>query len=295
MPNPKTMLFAALLVLMAVFVAFWIRKERGRTHDGRGSTPAHLGIGFVTNFFDTLGIGSFATTTTIYRFWKLVADQNIPGTLNVGHFLPTVVQALIYITIVQVEFQTLVLLIAASVAGSWLGAGVVAGLPKQQIQRGMGVALIVAAFLMVLTALNALPVGGEALELTEGKLILAFGITFVLGALMTLGIGAYAPIMIMVSLLGMNPTAAFPIMMGSCAFLMPTAGFQFIRKHKYDLRAAIGLGLGGMTAVVIAALIVRSLPLQYVRWLVVVVVLYAATMLLRASFTEATGRRAATA
>ena len=171
----------------------------------------------------------------------------------------------------------------------------VAGLPKQQIQRGMGIALIVAAFLMVLTALNALPVGGDALELTEGKLILAFGITFVLGALMTLGIGAYAPIMIMVSLLGMNPTAAFPIMMGSCAFLMPTAGFQFIRKHKYDLRAAIGLGLGGTPAVVIAALIVRSLPLQYVRWLVVVVVLYAATMLLRASFREAPVRRPATA
>ncbi len=295
MPGPKTTLFAALLVLMIVFVTFWIRKEREHRHEGRGSMPAHLGIGFFTNFFDTLGIGSFATTTTIYRFWKLVADQNIPGTLNVGHFLPTVVQALIYITIVQVEFQTLVLLIAASVAGSWLGAGVVSGLPKPQIQRGMGIALIVAALLMVLTALNALPVGGDALALTEGKLILAFGITFVLGALMTLGIGAYAPIMIMVSLLGMNPTAAFPIMMGSCAFLMPTAGFQFIRKHKYDLRAAIGLGLGGMPAVVIAALIVRSLPLQYVRWLVVVVVLYAATMLLRSSFTEADVRRPATA
>jgi uncharacterized membrane protein YfcA len=100
---------------------------------------------------------------------------------------------------------------------------------------------------------------------------------------MTLGIGLYAPCMIMVSLLGMSPTAAFPIMMGSCAFLMPIAGYQFIRKNKYDLPAAIGLTIGGIPGVLVAALIVRSLPLNYVRWLVVVVVIYAATSLLRSS------------
>ena len=140
----------------------------------------------------------------------------------------------------------------------------------------MGFALAVAAVLMVLTALERLPGGGEALALTGGKLVLACGINFVLGALMTLGIGAYAPIMIMVSLLGMNPTAAFPIMMGSCAFLMPTASAQFIRKGKYSLRAALGLAIGGVPGVLIAAYIVKTLPLVAVRWLVVVVVVYTA-------------------
>jgi uncharacterized membrane protein YfcA len=111
---------------------------------------------------------------------------------------------------------------------------------------------------------------------------------------MTLGIGAYAPIMIMVSLLGMNPTAAFPIMMGSCAFLMPTASIQFIRKRKYDLRAAVGLAIGGVPGVLIAAYIVRSLPLASVRWLVVVVVLYTAVMLLRSSVAERQAPGAAT-
>ena len=283
--TPKNLLLGALLVITAAFVLFWIRAERGRRAEGRGSSALHTAIGFFTNFFDTLGIGSFATTTTLYRLWTLVPDQKIPGTLNVGHALPTVVQAVIFITIVEVEFQTLVLLIASSVAGSWLGAGIVSGLPRQQIQRGMGVALLVAAGLMVMTALNLFPGGGQAIALSNGKLILAIGITLALGALMTLGIGAYAPIMIMVSLLGMNPTAAFPIMMGACAFLMPAASIQFIRKEKYDLRAAVGLAIGGAPAVVIAALIVRSLPLAYVRWLVVVVVLYAAATLLRASFT----------
>jgi uncharacterized membrane protein YfcA len=147
---------------------------------------------------------------------------------------------------------------------------------------------------MVMTALNRFPGGGEALALAGTKLVLACTINFVLGALMTLGIGLYAPCMIMISLLGMNPTAAFPIMMGSCAFLMPTCSLQFIRKRKYDLRAAMGLALGGMPAVLIAALIVRSLPLTYVRWLVVIVVLYTGTTLLRASIARPRPSSAAT-
>ena len=281
MPDPKMLLLAALLALTAAFVLFWIAQERARPNRGPLLSGLHALIGFLTNFFDTLGIGSFATTTTIYRLWRLVPVQNVPGTLNVGDALPTVAQALIYITIVAVGFETLTLLILSAVGGAWIGASIVARMPKQRIQRGMGIALAVAAVLMVLTALNKMPGGGEALSLTDGKLVLACAITFMLGALMTLGIGAYAPIMIMVSLLGMNPTAAFPIMMGACAFLMPTASAQFIRKQKYSLRAAIGLSLGGVPGVLIAAYIVKSLPLGAVRWLVVVVVAYTSAMLLR--------------
>ena len=147
----------------------------------------------------------------------------------------------------------------------------------------MGIALLVAAVLMAMTALNRFPGGGTAVGLADGKLVGAVAVNFALGALMTLGIGLYAPCMIMVSLLGMNPTAAFPIMMGSCAFLMPIAGYQFIRKGKYDLRASMGLAIGGIPGVLIAALIVKSLPLNWVRWLVVVVVVYAAISLLRSS------------
>jgi uncharacterized membrane protein YfcA len=270
--DPKTILLAALLLVTATFVALWSRTSWLR-----------LGIGLLTDFLDTLGIGSFATTTTIFRLKKLVADENIPGTLNVGHALPTVVQALVYITIVEVDFTTLSLLIVAAIGGSWIGAEIVAGFNRQAIQRGMGSALLVAAVLMAMTALNRFPGGGEALGLIDGKLVAAVGINFALGALMTLGIGLYAPCMIMVSLLGMNPTAAFPIMMGSCAFLMPIAGYQFIRKERYDLRASLGLAIGGIPGVLIAALIVKSLPLDWVRWLVVVVVVYAAVSLLRSS------------
>jgi uncharacterized membrane protein YfcA len=296
MADLKTLLLVALLAISVAFIAFWVRVERRRRSDS-GAAPgvAHTVIGFVTNFFDTLGVGSFATTTTTYRLRRLVEDQNIPGTLNVGHSLPTFAQALIYITIVEVEFQTLVLLIAAAVAGSWIGAAIVSGLPRRAIQRGMGIALLAAAVLMLMTALDRFPGGGTALALVGGKLIVACAVNFVLGALMTLGIGAYAPIMIMVSLLGMNPAAAFPIMMGSCAFLMPTASIQFIRKGKYDLRAAVGLALGGVPGVLAAAWIFTSLSVTYVRWLVVFVVLYTAVMLLRSSIVERDSRATMTA
>ena len=284
--DAKTLLLAALVVVAIAFFVFWFFEVRKQGASGGVTTAGHLGIGFFTNFLDTLGISSFATTTTMYRFWRLVPDEHIPGTLNIGHAAPTFAQALIYITIVQVDIRTLIVLIVASVAGSWIGAAIVAQMPRRAIQRGMGVALLAAAGLMVMTALNLFPLGGEALGLSGARLTLAIGLNFVIGALMTIGIGAYAPIMIMVSLMGMNPTAAFPIMLGSCAFLMPVASARFVRERGFDLRASLGLLLGGIPAVLIAALIVKSLDLTIVRWLVLAVVLYTAIGLIRAARRE---------
>ncbi|MDQ6886166.1 MAG: permease [Gemmatimonadota bacterium] len=248
-------------------------------------TARALITGAVTNFFDTLGIGSFAPTTSILRSWRLVRDEWIPGTLNVGHTLPTVVQAFIFTRIVPVDSRTLILMIGAAITGAWLGAGVVAGWPRRRVQIGMGIALIAAAGILLLLQLGLIPGGGTALGLSGGRLAVAVGGNLLLGALMTLGIGLYAPCMILISMLGMSPTTAFPIMMGSCAFLMPVASVRFIRAGSYDRSASIGLLFGGIPAVLVAAFIVKSLPLGAVRYLVVVVVLYTAVSLLRAART----------
>jgi uncharacterized membrane protein YfcA len=282
--NPKLILLAALAVIVLVYVGYWIAAVRKASAAG-AARPGffELAIGFVTNFFDTLGIGSFAPTTSIYKFKRMVSDEKIPGTLNVGHTLPTVVQAFIFIALVQVDFVTLVVLIAAAVLGAYGGAGIVCRWPKRNIQIGMGFALLAAAILFTMTNLKLFPVGGDALTLTGTKLVIGFIGNFALGALMTLGIGLYAPCMILVSLLGMNPTAAFPIMMGSCAFLMPIGSMRFIKEGRYSLKPALGLALGGIPAVLIAGLIVKSLDVRVVRWLVVVVVLYASIMMLRSA------------
>src|SRR5262245_50313942 len=246
-------------------------------------TALELGTGFVTNFFDTLGIGSFAPTTSIFKFFKFVPDRLIPGTLNVGHTLPTIAQAFIYTAAIEVDKTTLILLIIAAVLGAWLGAGVVARWPKRNIQIGMGIALLVAAALFAWRSLG----GGGTETGTSGlsgvKLALGLAGNFGLGALMTLGIGLYAPCMILIGLLGMNAKVAFPIMMGSCAFLMPISSATFIKQDAYSLRPALALGIGGVPAVLIAALIIKEMDITYVRWLVVIVVIIAATLMLRSA------------
>jgi len=249
-------------------------------------------IGAVTNFFDTLGIGSFATTTSIFKMCKLVPDEWIPGTLNVGHTLPSILQALIYITIVHIEVQTLVMLMASSVIGAWFGAGWVARLPRRSIQLGMGSALTVAVFFMLIRQLGWLPAGGEKLGLHGVALLIGMSGACLFGALMTIGIGFYAPCMIMISLLGMTPIAAFPIMMGSCGFLMPAASLRFLKTNSFDPRAAVGLALGGLPAVLIAAFLVKSLPLATLRYLVMLVALWTAFLLFRSAYLERAPRLA---
>jgi uncharacterized membrane protein YfcA len=292
-------LLLAILAALAAFYAWrWYRMERRPAGAAtRAAKPGmlRLAIGFVTNFFDTLGIGSFAPTTAAFKFRRVVADETIPGTLNVGHTLPTVVQGLIFIGVVRVGPATLVSMMAAAAIGAWLGAGIVARLPRRAIQLGMGAALFAAAVLFALVNLKLLPSGGEALELSGVPLAVGVAVNLVLGALMTLGIGLYAPCLILVSLLGMNPIAAFPIMMGSCAVLMPVAALRFIRDRKYDLRAAIGLTLGGIPAVLIAAYVVRQLPLDWLRWLVVIIVLYAAVLMLLSARAQASSADITTA
>jgi uncharacterized membrane protein YfcA len=286
MLDARSTLLLALAVVAVAFSAMWflqLRRLRQVQTERVAPGPIELAIGFVTDFLDTLGISSFATTTAMFRSAKVVGDRQLPGTLNVGHALPTVLQAFIYIVLVEVDILTLTAMIAASVVGAALGATWVARLSERAVRLGMGVALLMAAVLILARLRGLLPGGSDALALTGVWLLIGVLGNFVLGALMTLGIGLYAPCMILVSLLGMNPKAAFPIMMGSCAFLMPVASRSFLRQAAYQPRAALGLTLGGLPAVWIAAYIVKELELTTMRWLVLGVVLYTGASLLLAA------------
>ena len=292
----RTLILVTLAALGVLFASRWALAIRGTSEgDNAGfQWPSSLQsvIGFVTNFVDTLGIGSFAPTTSWFKLQNVVPDERIPGTMHVGHTPPVIVQAFIFIVIIEVDTVTLASMIGASVVGAWLGAGVVASWPRRNIQIGMGAALLIAAVAFVAANLDYAPVGGEAMGLRGAGLGVAMTTSFILGALMTLGIGMYAPSMIVISLLGMNPAVAFPIMMGSSAFLMPVAAVRFLQADAYSLRPALGLSLGGLPAVLVAAFIVKSLPLTTMRWLVVIVVSYAAVAMLRSAYLE--GRAAAT-
>ncbi len=291
-------------------------------------------IGFGCLFFDVLGIGAYAPHTFLYRSFKQVKDQVIPATLNVGNALPTVLQALIFIGLIQVEPITLFSMIAASVVGSWIGAKFVIGFSESKVQISMGIALLITAVFMFLgfmgiSDLNNTAIGLSGLKLliaivvnfilgalmTIGvglyspcmalvsvlgmsvtiafpimmgsKLLIAIVVNFILGALMTIGVGLYSPCMALVSVLGMSVTIAFPIMMGSCAFLMPTCGLRFIQSGKYNRKAALASTIFGSVGVLLAAflvkqlpLTVKQLPLTVLKWLVLVVVLITAFRML---------------
>jgi uncharacterized membrane protein YfcA len=284
-------LLGALVATGVLLVSRWTmaaRRAARRGVDGAAPTPLDLLIGFVTNFFDTLGIGSFATTTAVFRLFRLVPDELILGTIIVGDALPVLTQALLFISIVAVDPWQMTALILVSVTGGWIGAGVVASLSRRAVQLGMGGALLVAAVFMLIGMFGRFPAGGTALAFTPRAFALALVVNFALGALLTLGVGNYAPSLVVFSLLGMDPTAAFPIMMGSGAFVATIAGVRFVSAGRVHWRAALGLTVGGIPGVVVAVWIVKSLPLATLRVLVLVVVAYASATLLRAGMRRGT-------
>jgi uncharacterized membrane protein YfcA len=279
-----TIVGGLLTALSAIAIYFTVALLR--TANKRGELVPKveaIGLGAVTNFFDTLGIGSFAPTTAYMKLRKMAPDSYFPAILNAGHALPTVTQALIFITLVQVSPALLISCIVASCAGAFIGAPIVQRSPVRLVQGVVGIALLIAATLYALSNLQLMPIGGDALSLEGTYFAIAVAAHFVMGVLMMFGIGLYAPSLIVLSLLGLNPAAAFPIMMGSCAFLMPISSLNFLKSDRIDLRIVLGMALGGIPAVLVAALVVKSLDLVTLRWLVVVVVIYAAALLLRSA------------
>lgn len=240
-----------------------------------------LGTGFITDFFDTLGIGSFSPTTAIYKLFNLVDDKLIPGTLNVGHTLPVVLEAFAFITVTDVDPLTLVLMVAAATVGAVLAAGIVTKLPVKQIRVAMGV-----AFVMLAGQVGWMPAGGDTLGLSGIKLVIGVVGNFILGGMMTIGVGLYAPCMALTYALGMSPAVTFPIMMGSCAMLMPASGMKFVKEGAYDRKASLGLTIGGAVGVFVAVFLVTSLPLDVLKWLVIGVITYTGITMLRDAVKE---------
>jgi len=272
----------ALAIWFAVVLAkdFW-KHRNDLEHSGWVKTSV---IGFVVDFFDTLGIGAFAPQIALLKFTRQTEDRLMPGTLNVSNSLPALVEAILFIRIIQVDPVTLILMILSAMIGGIFGAGIVSKLPVKKVRLTIGIALLLAAFFMLAGKMGWIRGGGESSGLTGWKLMVAILINGILGALNTAGIGLYAPCMAMVFALGMSPKVAFPIMMGCCAFLMPAASAKFIREGAYNRKASVSMAVSGTVAVLIAALVVKSLDLDLLRWVVLAVVIITSMVMLRAAF-----------
>lgn len=287
-----TLLLAIYVGLMILHAAnMGIDTVKHKDDLGQGNWVVSGIIGFVTDFLDTLGIGSFAPTAMLLDFTKqLSSDKLLPGTLNVGHGIPVLVEAFIFTQVVDVSPVTLFALVGSATVGAFLGSKLVTGLPEKKVQLWMGWALIVTAVLMFARQqgwIDILGADNTATALTGIKLVIGVVINFFLGALMTIGVGLYAPCMAMVYMLGLSPLVAFPVMMGSCAGLMPIASLNFVKEGDYARKVSLAITVGGIIGVYIAANFVTGLDLNVLTYIIICVILYTGVTYIRKSMKPA--------
>jgi len=275
-------IIAVLALAILVNLSFLVRAAIARR-----ATPtleATL-LGAVVNFFDTLGIGSFATTATWMKFRKMMPDRLIPPTMLVGLTPPVMAESVIFLILLGVMVDPLLLAgsALATMIGGIVGAPLVARARVWVVQMILAIGLVIAAAAYVMTNLHLFPGGGSASGLPFGLTVIAIVASFFLGIFANFGVGNYAPMLVMLSLMGMDPRLCFPIMALGGSLMGASASVRHMQIGQIDMRVALGLTLGGIPAVLVAALIVRSMPIEILRWMVVVVVLYSAAVLFRAA------------
>jgi uncharacterized membrane protein YfcA len=280
----RIVLYGCLWLVQLAFIAVWWRAVRRRRLALRPSL-GDVAIGCGTSFLDTLGIGNYAQITALFKLRGNPPDELIPGTLNVGNAIGIIFSALLFVEMIEVEPVLLTSMVVAAGAGAWIGADVVSRLPRRAIQLLMGVALLIAAGFFTLGNVGVLPQGGTAMGLGGWRFAVAVAANFVLGALMCVGIGNYAPSMALLALLGMHPIAAYPIMIASDGVLIPVASLGFVKSGRYANAVAVGLTVGGIVGVLLAMPLVKTLGshLTVMRWVVTAVITYAAIAMLRSA------------
>lgn len=278
----KCILIGALVTIGSIIVyQLWQRKVNIRDRFGKGFL-----IGLVADFGDTLGIGSFATTTAIFKATKwLDDDRKLPGTMTVAHAIPVFVEALLFLTAVKVEALTLVSMTLAAVVGAFVGTRVTANWNVRKVQRFLAFALVIAAIAMLIKLVFQPGVGAstDVHGLHGWLLLLGIGVNFCLGIFMTMGLGNYTPELIFFSLVGMNPLVAFPIMMMDAAMIFVTSAVAFIRSGRVEWRGIPGIILGGIIGVLLAVQVVNYIDVTMLSYLIVGLSAYTAYNLWRDS------------
>ena len=284
----QTILLAVLAIFTVIYLIVFVLdliKHKNDSEKGTNFIVMSV-IGFVINFFDVFGIGSFATGTALMKAFKQTDDRLIPGTLNVCFCIPVAIESFLFINGVEVEPVTLASMIVAAVVGAYLGAGVVAKLPTKVIRLLMGTALIVIGIVIVIQMMGLIPSSGVATGLSGIKLVIGIAANFILGALMTAGVGMYAPCLALVCLLGINPMIAFPIMMGSSAYLMPVASLKFIKEGAYNRKASLAIAIFGIFGVFIGYRFIKMLNLNALKFIIIIVMAYSAVSLFYSAYKD---------
>lgn len=289
MPNQIVLRGLQLILLgmiawMAYLIYSYIRQNRISVKDRFWTGFV---IGYVTDLLDTLGIGTFATTTTLFKLTKLVEDdRKIPATMTTSHIIPILVEALIFITIVEVEMTTLISLAVAAFLGASVGARVTQNWDTKMVQRVLGILLIIAAAIMIYRMVTnpGADLANDVRGLTGWKLLVGIVFDFFIGMLLSMGLGNYAPELIFFSLMGISPAVALPVMMLNAAMMLSAGAKQFIQSGRVNWPGVPGIIVGGVLGVLTAAYFLSSLDINNLKILVVFIAAYTGFTLLRSSF-----------
>lgn len=279
------MLIALLIPLGLAIVVYAVALTRLALRARVAPSIEALGLGSVVSFFDTFGIGSFAPTAAWFKFRKLVPDRLIPPTMLVGLTGPAMAQSIIFLILLGVLVDPVLLFgsAIATLVGGLVGAPLVARARVWIVQLTVAIGLALAATAYLMSNLHLFPAGGTASGLPPVLAIAAIVASFGFGILANFGVGNYAPMLVMLTLMGMDPRLCFPIMAAGGSLMGAGASVRHIKIAEIDPRIVLGLVLGGLPAVLVAALLVKSMPIELLRWLVLIVVLYAAAVMFRAA------------
>ena len=279
------MLIALLILLGIAILAYGFALARAAIAARAAPKPEALLLGLVVNFFDTFGIGSFAQTAAWMKFRKMVPDRLIPPTMIAGLTPPAMVESIIFLILLGVRVDPVLLFggAMATFAGGVVGAPLVVRARAWVVQMTVAIGLTVAGIAFILAILGKLPAGGTASGLPIGLTVIAIAASFIFGLLANFGVGNYAPTLAMLSLMGMDPHYCFPIMASGASLMGAGSSIRFIRVPEIDLRIVVGLTLGGIPAVLVAALIVKEMDVDVLRYVITVVVFYTAAVMARAA------------
>lgn len=272
--------------LFAIRFVLDVLQHKEELKEEPGNPVAMAIVSFFMFFLSTFGISDFAIGSSLYPKAKWVSDKKLPGTLNTECVIPVAVMALAYISSIEVGLLTLVTAIVCQVVGAYVSPRYVTKLPANQIKRFVAAGLFIAAGLILAGKFGVYPSGGKLSSLEGGSLILFALLCMLFGALNNIGIGSYALTMATVYAMGLNPSIAFPIMMGACTFSVPIGSMQFIKLDSYSRKITLFTSTFGVLGVLVAAFVVKSLDVSALLWVVVVVVLYSAITMLKSSFNK---------
>lgn len=276
------------IAIISMAALYFHELRKAKVNATNRFVPGFL-IGLVTDFGDTLGIGSFATTTALFKVTHFLDDdRKLPGTMNAAHAIPVFVEALLFLTAVKIELTTLIPMTLAAMTGATLGTRITANWPVRKMQRWLAIALALAAVFMLIKLVTN-PGQGESLAvhgLHGWWLLLGIFVNFGLGILMTIGLGNYTPELIFFSLMGVNPLVAFPVMMMDAAMIMMTSAVNFVRTGRVEWRGLPAMIIGGTVGVIIAAKLVTFVNVTILSYFIVGIALLTAYNLFRDSRKE---------